>query len=552
MLATVLTKTLRDRWKGPVIGAATIGLFLLFGMAVYRDIDLAIYTDLPEAFRALTNIPADAGVGSLAYGAIYSSYGALTLASLAIAMGATSIAGEERDGTIGLLLSNPRSRTYVLVSKTAALVLLTALGALILWGAGRIVPAALDVETTGMQVEALLLHMFANALFYGFLALAIGAWTGRGGFASGATAAVMVVSFFAAGLLPLIEGFENVARLFPWHYFEGSQPLVNGIDRGHLSVLLAGVVALVGIGLVGLNRRDLRGQNAGVTLLDRLRSNPMTEKVVDRLAGSTRVSRIWIKTASDHQGLLVVTAAVMFLMMGVLLGPMYSLIDESLIGFADDLPEALLALFGGGDMSTAEGWYQLETFGLMAPIAVMVVTVGIGARALAGEESGRTMGLLLANPISRSRVVIEKSYAMVFYGVVVGFATFAGVALGSLLGGLGMSAGNIAATSLLMTLLGLGFGGLALAVSAATGRVKAAIFATVGIAVAFHILNAFLPFNDSLAGYTKWSPFYYYLSSDPLNNGMNWGHGVVLSLLAIALIWVAVVLFDRRDLRQTG
>ncbi len=552
MLATVFTKTIRDRWKGSVIGAVTLGLFLLMGMAVYRNIDLTIYTDLPEALRALINIPADADIGSLGYGAIYSSYGALTLAAIAISMGSASIAGEERNGTIGLLLGNPRSRTYVLVSKTASLVLLVALGAVILWGAGQVVPAILDVDIAGMHVGALVLHMFVNALFYGFMALAIGAWTGRGGFASGVTAGVMVVAFFTAGLFPVVEVLENLARVSPWYYFEASQPVVNGINSAHLGVLLSGVVLFGAVALIGINRRDLRGQNSGVTLLDRLRANPRTKRVVDRLAGSTRVSHIWIKTASDHQGLLIVTAGTMFAMMGVMIGPMYSLIDDRLIDFADVFPDTLLALFGGGDMSTAEGWYQLETFGLMAPIAVMVVTVAIASRALAGEEARRTMGLLLANPIPRSRVVLEKSIAMAIYGFVVGFATFAGVAIGSVLGGLGMSPGNIAATSLLVSLLGIAFGAFALAVGAATGRVKMAIFVTVGVALGFHIWNALLPLNESLAVYAIWSPVHYYLGSDPLIEGMNWVHGLVLAALAVGFVGLAVFLFDRRDLRQTG
>ena len=59
-------------------------------------------------------------------------------------------------------------------------------------------------------------------------------------------------------------------------------------------------------------------------------------------------------------------------------------------------------------MSTAEGFYEAETYGLMVPISVIVVTAVIGSRALAGEEQNRTMGLLLANPIKRSRVVLEK------------------------------------------------------------------------------------------------------------------------------------------------
>jgi len=79
MLATVLTKTFLDRWKAVVIGAFVLTLLFLSGMAVYRDIDLDVYTGLPEAFRALMNIPADADVGTLAYGVIGSTNAVLYL-----------------------------------------------------------------------------------------------------------------------------------------------------------------------------------------------------------------------------------------------------------------------------------------------------------------------------------------------------------------------------------------------------------------------------------------------------------------------------------------
>ena len=115
-----------------------------------------------------------------------------------------------------------------------------------------------------------------------------------------------------------------------------------------------------------------------------------------------------------------------------------------------------------------------------------------------------------------------------------------------------MDIGNIAATSLLVTLLGLVFGTLALALSAATGRAKVAVYGTIGAALALHLLNSFLPLNDSLAGYARWSPFYYYLTSDPLTNGMHWGHGALLAGLTLTLMALSVVLFQHRDLRQTG
>ena len=552
MLANVFTKTTRDRWKGMAIGVASLAAMLFFGMSVYRDIDLSVYTSLPEVFRTLMDIPADADVGSLAYGAIYGSYGTLTIAALALSMGSASIAGEERKGTIGLLLGNPKSRVSVLVSKAASLVLLLGLGSLVLWGSGVGSATILDVETGGMHVGALVFHMFVISVFFGFLATAIGAWTGSTGMASGVTAGVMFISFVGAGLFPIIEGWENVTKAFPWYYFNGSKPVTNGVDWGHIAVLFAGIVVFVVAALVGVSRRDLKSQAVGVTLLDRLRGNPLTHNVIDRLAGSARVSRIWVKTASEHQGLLLFTAALMFLMMGVSIGLMFGFIDEAMLGFMDGFPEVLLALFGGGDLGTPEGWYQIETFGMMAPIAVMAVTVAIGARALAGEEEHRTMGLLLANPVKRSTVVYQKTFAMVLYGFAVGFSTFAGVTIGSLLGGLGIGIGNIAATSFLVTLVGLAFGALSLALSAATGRVNVAVYGTVGIALILYVLNAFLPFSDRLIGYAKVSPFYYYLTSDPLMNGMNWSHGAVLTALTIMLIVLSVILFQRRDLRQSG
>lgn len=553
MLANVFAKTTRDRWKGIVIGAVVMGAMFLFSMAVYRDIDIAgLYSDLPEVFLSLMGIPAGADIGALAYGAVYVSYGALVMGALALAMGAGTIAGEERNGTMGLLLSNPKSRTNVLLSKAAAMVLLTVVGTLILWIAGRVTPAVLDVDVSGIDVEALILHILANALFWGFLAMAIGAWTGSRGLASGVAAGVMVLSFIAVGLLPLVDSLENLTKAFPWYYFSGSDPHLNGTNWGHIGVLTAGSIVFAIVAVVGFNRRDLKGQATSVSIMDRLRANPMTEKVADRLAGSARVSHIWTKTASEYQGLLFVVAAVMFFVMGVLIGPIYNTIDTALVDLADAFPEELMAIFGGGDMSTPEGFFQIETFGMMAPIAVSAVTVIIGARALAGEEANRTIGLLLANPVSRTTVLLQKTFTMVLYGFAVGLATFAGVAAGSLLGGLGISLANIAATCLLLTLLGLVFGGLALALSAGTGRVPVATYGTVGVAVVMFLANGFLPLNDSTAGYARWSPFYYYLSSDPLNNGMHWGHGVALTALAVALIALAVWLFQRRDLRQTG
>ena len=550
--ANVFIKTSRDRWRGWAISAASLTALLLFGMSVYRDIDLSVYTQLPDIWRSLLGIGDDVDVGGLAIGYIFGSTGALVVAAMALVMGSASIAGEERNGTMGILLVNPRSRTHVLLSKAASLALLTGATVILLWAPIHPIAALLDVKIGGLHVEATALHLYVNALFYGSLALAIGCVTGNRDTATGATTGIMVLSFFAVGLLPLVPGLEDLRKVFPWYYFNGSEPIFNGVAWGHLLTLLAASAALLAVAVIGFNRRDLRGQSVGTTLLDRIRGNALLNRLIGRLAGTARVSSIWVKTVSDYQTLLLITSAAMFLVMGVMLGPMYASLPEETRAAFDAFPEDLLALFGGGNLSTPEGWYTLETFGMMAPLSVILVTVVIGAGALAGEESRRTMSLLLSNPIPRSRIVLEKAATMVLFGIVVGFATFAGVALGSVLGGLGMSIGNIAATATLQVLVGLVFGALALALSAGTGRTGVAVFGAAGAALAFHLFTSLADISGALSAVEWVSPFNYYLASDPLINGMDWIDAVVLAVLAFALTGISLPLFQRRDIRQRG
>jgi len=303
--------------------------------------------------------------------------------------------------------------------------------------------------------------------------------------------------------------------------------------------------------VVGLRRRDLRSRTLGTSLLDHLRSDPRTRKLFDRLAGSARVSSVAAKTASEHQGLLLVVTLLMFGLMGLLMGPLFAAMQGSISELAGQIPEDMLAFLGGADMSTPEGFYRSETLGLMAPIAIILTGIVVAARAVAGEEHDATLGLLLANPISRTRVLAEKTLVMAAFVAIVGLATFAGIAGGSLLGGLGMSIPNIAATAVMLILLGLTFGGLALLLGAATGQVRIAVYGTTAVAATTYVIDAFASLNPDLADLGLLSPFYYYRSTEPLLNGLPWGHALVLLATAAVLIAAAFPLLARRDLRQT-
>ncbi len=237
------------------------------------------------------------------------------------------------------------------------------------------------------------------------------------------------------------------------------------------------------------------------------------------------------------------------LYMAVLMPIFYNLLPEGTSEFFAELPESLVAMIGGVDMSTPQGYLQGEVFSITVPIALIVLTATVGAKALAGEEEARTMGLLLANAVPRYRVVLDKALALVLLSTVVGVMTFAGSVLGVLLAGLDVSISNLAATCVLVTLLGLVFGAVAMAVSAATGQVRWATGAAALAGLTAYVLQSFLPLSPRYEAWAVLSPFHFYLGSDPLTNGMPWGDATVLLALTAGLVALTIPLFNRRDLR---
>ncbi len=525
-----------------------IGLCVLFtfGMAVYRGVDMSLFDQMPESLLSVVGIAPGADVASLAYNAIFSTYGALVLGGMAIMIGAGGVAGRERDGTIGLLLANPISRGRLVAESALALITLYVAAAIVLLGVGLLAPVVLDVSITGLSISGFIIQLIIGTVFYGFLALAIGAWNGKAQAAIGISAGVLVVSFLGSGLLPMISGWEEAARIFPWYYISDGDPLRNGVNVGAVAILLGACVLLVIAALIGFPRRDLRQRSVSIRILDRLRTNHFTARLAERVAGRTLVSRIWVKTLSEFQTMTLFVSFLMFGLMGLIMGPVYAYMQPTMAQLSDSYPPELLTFFGGGDLGTPEGFFQLETFGLVGPIAIMVITISLGAKSIAGEENNRTLGMLLANPISRSYLLTQKLIALLILGFVVAFATFIGVATANFVSNLEMDPFNILAMCVNLLLLGYLFGAVAFFIGAAFGRVGVAAGVSAGVAVMLQVVNAMAAINGGWWG--KLTPFYWYSGTDPLNNGLTVKGIVILTLAALLIFSASYPAFNRRDL----
>ncbi len=552
MLANVFTKSLKDRQVATLVGVIGVISVAVLGLWAYSDLDdqiAELYGGLPEGFLALIGLEVITDAGTLILGEIANLMAPMVLSGLAISMGAAAVAGEERRGTIGILLGNPKSRVSVLISKAAAMIVLVTIGAALAGLGSGLTAAAFGTDSSSLHFPAAMLHVTVIALFFGFLALFLGSWTGSSSIATGVSTGVLLISFLAAGLLPLIDSLSNVTKIFPWYYFNSSGPLQNGIDWGHLAVLLVSIAVLGTGAVVGVRRRDLKVGSPSWEFVNQIREHPIGEKILTRLAGKRNVSSIALKSSTDHRTLTTIAAMVM-LYTALLVGPMYNAISDVLVDFSRAIPDGLKAMIGFVDMASPEGWYTVEVFSIMLPATFIAVGAAVGARALAGEEENRTMDLLLANPIKRSRVVIEKAVALALIMAVLGLATAAGTWFGSLLGGLDIPVTRIGGATLLGVLLGIFFGFVSLAVSGATGNRRTAILSTAAAGFIAYFANAFIPVNESIAGWARLSPFFYYADGDPLANGINWTNAAVLAVLSLAVLAATLPLFQRRDIRN--
>jgi len=217
---------------------------------------------------------------------------------------------------------------------------------------------------------------------------------------------------------------------------------------------------------------------------------------------------------------------------------------------AQNYPEALQELFsfgGGFDYASPAGYMGVELFSLMVPLLLIIAAVATGAGAIAGEEDRGTMELLLANPVSRRRIVTEKALAMAAETAVLGAVLWVALSLGVAIIGMEISVWRVGAAVVAAVLLALGFGAIALLTGAVVGRRGAAVGITAALAVAAYLVNSLAGIVDALEPLRPLTPFFHYEDPDPLRHGLAPAHLAVLLAIAVVAAGAAAIAFDRRD-----
>jgi ABC-2 type transport system permease protein len=216
--------------------------------------------------------------------------------------------------------------------------------------------------------------------------------------------------------------------------------------------------------------------------------------------------------------------------------------------FITDFPPEMLAMFGIDPLlfTTGFGYLQGQLYSLIGPIILIGMCIGIGAAATAGEEERGTMDLLLAHPVSRTSVVVQKFLAMVTLGLIAVAAMVVVLVIANPLVDLKLSTIGIIGINLGLLALGLTFGTMAMAMGAWRGNKAIAAGVATAAAVVAWFVNAFAPLVDWLQTPQKIQPFSWYLKDDPLLDGPTAWHPLLIGSILLLLAG-AVALFRLRD-----
>ena len=212
-----------------------------------------------------------------------------------------------------------------------------------------------------------------------------------------------------------------------------------------------------------------------------------------------------------------------------------------------ELPEGVGELLGGGDFSTITGWLDTEIASVYGPLVVAGSAIAAAAATLAGEEERRILALVLAHPVSRTRLLLAKAAAIALEVAALGIACWLGLLISVALAGGGIGPGHLAALALHLAFLALAFGALALALGGMSGRRAAAAGGAAAVAVAMYLVNGLAPVTTDWLQYL--SLFHYYEGNEPLRNGVDPGHLAVLGAVSALLLGIAAAGFRGRDLR---
>ena len=229
----------------------------------------------------------------------------------------------------------------------------------------------------------------------------------------------------------------------------------------------------------------------------------------------------------------------------------YPTIRDSRKGWADvteQFPEAFKKIFRMQDYTSPVGYLTTELFSFMIPLIFIGLATTWSARSASEEEENGTADILMSLPISRSAILLTRLMTMMSVVVLLVAITALALVAGTEAVEMNVGALRILQASLACGLLSLPFGGVAVVLSATTGRRGIGLGGGLGIAIAAFVLYSLAPLVSVLQHLLPINPFQWTIGQSPLANGIDPKWAFTTLVVSGCLYGGALVAFQRRDI----
>ena len=216
-----------------------------------------------------------------------------------------------------------------------------------------------------------------------------------------------------------------------------------------------------------------------------------------------------------------------------------------------NFPEELMYFFGGSegmDMSTFAGFLNLEIFGLMGPIMLIIVGINSGTHIVAGELNNKTLEMVMSTSIGKNKYLFQQILVTVTRIVIISIILWSNFFIFANLFNLELNLKNLTAIVFHLTLLSLSIASFSLLIGSITGNKSTTLGLSAGIAVLSYFINSISPMIKSIENIKYLSIFYYYKHSEPLINGVNLESVSVMLFISLLFIILSFVAFKYKDL----
>ncbi|MDX1620875.1 MAG: ABC transporter permease subunit [Nitriliruptorales bacterium] len=261
MFSNVFAKSVWDQRRSLVswsIGLAVLVIVMAALWPSFRgmpELD-EFLSNYPEGMRELFNIDAITTGAGYMNAELYSIMLPALFIIFAVGKGARMIAGEEEAGTLEVVLVTPVSRSRIFVEKALSLATGIVTLGIVLFAVTAVMDVVVDLDLGVGQIAVGSVAMALLGLEHGWLALAIGAATGRRSLAVGVASTVAVAGYALYVMAKFVEAVEPWSPVSPFHQAIESGPLGGGAQLIHLWMLVVGVVFLA-VAAPLFDRRDI-------------------------------------------------------------------------------------------------------------------------------------------------------------------------------------------------------------------------------------------------------------------------------------------------------